>query len=198
MNSEELVTAGDVDFSKLGEEQKAEVTETFANAIQRESAPRDKNPLPTLLDEVLRQDFIRERSPDEEPADDSSETEPSSAHEKSHEKAEDESFAPNWGAPEIALQAAASRQPAPQVRSEPPSRAFETLAPQEKAPVRDAPAPQPDPERSAPSVSPLETAVRDMLRPLLEQWLDDHMPRVLESAIREEIAARGLFPKTEK
>ena len=36
MNSDELETAGDVDFSKLGEEQKAEVTETFANAIQRE------------------------------------------------------------------------------------------------------------------------------------------------------------------
>ena len=199
MNSEELATAGDVDFSKLGEEQKAEVTETFANAIQRESAPRDKHPLPTLLDEVLRQDFIREPSPDEEPVEDLSETEATGAHEESHEKAEDERFAPKWGAPEIALQAPASRQPAPQVRSEPSSsRASETLAPQEKAPVRIAPAPQPEPERSAASGSPLETAVRDMLRPLLEQWLDKHMPRVLESAIREEIAARGLLPKTEK
>ena len=139
MNSKELATAGDVDFSKLGEEQKAEVTETFANAIQRESAPRDKHPLPTLLDEVLRQDFIREPSPDEEPAEDSSETEASGAHKDSHEKAEDERFAPKWGAPEIALQAPASRQPVPQVRSEPSSsRASETLAPQEKAPVRDS------------------------------------------------------------
>ena len=60
MNSEELTTAGDVDFSRLGDEQKAEVTETFANAIQRESGSRDKNPLPTLLDEVFRQDFIRD------------------------------------------------------------------------------------------------------------------------------------------
>ena len=198
MNSKELATAGDVDFSKLGEEQKAEVTETFANAIQRESAPRDKHPLPTLLDEVLRQDFIREPSPDEEPTEDSSETETSGAHEESHEKAEDERFAPKWGAPEIGLQAAASLQPAPQVRSEPPSRACETLAPQEKAPVRIASAPQPAPERSAASGSPLEAAVRDMLRPLLEKWLDEHMPRVLESAIREEIAARGILPKTEK
>ena len=198
MNSEELATAGDVDFSKLGEEQKAEVTETFANAIQRESAPRDKNPLPTLLDEVLRQDFIREPSPEEEPAEDSPETEASSAHEESYEKAEDERFSPKWGAPEIALQAAASRQPAPQVRSELPSRASETLAPQERTPGRIVPAPQPDPERSAASGSPLEAAVRDMLQPLLEQWLDKHMPRVLESAIREEIAARGLLPKTEK
>ncbi len=65
MNSDELATASDVDFSKLGEEQKAEVTETFANAIQRESAPRDRRPLPTLLDEVFRQDFIREPAQDE-------------------------------------------------------------------------------------------------------------------------------------
>jgi cell pole-organizing protein PopZ len=37
-----------------------------------------------------------------------------------------------------------------------------------------------------------------MLRPLLVQWLNEHMPRVLESAIREEIATRGILPKTEK
>ncbi len=198
MNSEELATAGDVDFSKLGEEHKAEVTETFANAIQRESAPRDKNPLPTLLDEVLRQDFIREPSPEEERAEDSSETEASSAYEENHEKAEEERFAPKWGAPEIALQAAANRQPAPHVRSEPSSRSSEPLALQEEALGRIAPAPQPDPERYAASGSPLEAAVRDMLQPLLEQWLDKHMPQILESAIREEIAARGLLPKTGK
>ena len=68
MHSDELTTAGDVDFSRLGDEQKAEVTETFANAIQRESGSRDKNPLPTLLDEVFRQDFIRDSEADEEPA----------------------------------------------------------------------------------------------------------------------------------
>jgi cell pole-organizing protein PopZ len=197
MNSEELATAGDVDFSRLDEERKAEVKETFANAIQRESAPRDKQPLPTLLDEVFRQDFIREPALEEEPTEDSSETEAQGAHEESHEKAEGQNFAPKWGVPEIALPAAASCQPAPQVRRE-PYRASETLAPQEKAPVRIAPVPQPEPERSAASGSPLETAVRDMLRPLLEKWLDEHMPQVLESAIREEIAARGLLPKTEK
>ena len=145
MNSKELATAGDMDFSKLGEEQRAEVRETFANAIQSESAPRDKHPLPTLLDEVLRQDFIREPSPDEEPAEDSSETEASGAYKDSHEKAEDERFAAKWGAPEIALQAPGNRQPAPQVRGEPSSsRASEALAPQEKAPFRIAPAPPPE------------------------------------------------------
>ena len=42
----------------------------------------------------------------------------------------------------------------------------------------------------------LEDAVREMLRPLLVQWLNDNMPRILENAIREEIAMRGLLPKS--
>ncbi len=71
MNPEELTTASDVDFSRLGDEQKAEVTETFANVIQRERGPREKNPLPTLLDEVFRQDFIRDSLAGEKPAEDS-------------------------------------------------------------------------------------------------------------------------------
>jgi cell pole-organizing protein PopZ len=37
-----------------------------------------------------------------------------------------------------------------------------------------------------------------MLQPLLAQWLNEHMPRILDKAIRDEIATRGLLPKTEK
>jgi cell pole-organizing protein PopZ len=44
---------------------------------------------------------------------------------------------------------------------------------------------------------PLETAVREMLRPLLVQWLNENMPRILENAIRDEIAVRGLLPKSD-
>jgi cell pole-organizing protein PopZ len=44
---------------------------------------------------------------------------------------------------------------------------------------------------------PLEAAVRDMLRPLLVQWLNENMPRILENAIRDEIAVRGLLPKSD-
>jgi hypothetical protein len=33
---------------------------------------------------------------------------------------------------------------------------------------------------------------------MLAQWLNEHMPRILEKAIREEIATRGLSPRTEK
>jgi cell pole-organizing protein PopZ len=38
----------------------------------------------------------------------------------------------------------------------------------------------------------LEDSVREMLRPMLAEWLNQHMPRILEDAIRQEIKARGL------
>jgi len=50
---------------------------------------------------------------------------------------------------------------------------------------------------TAPQGGALETAVREMLRPLLVQWLNENMPRILENAIREEIAVRGLLPKSD-
>jgi cell pole-organizing protein PopZ len=33
----------------------------------------------------------------------------------------------------------------------------------------------------------LEDSVKEMLRPLLRQWLDENMPRVLTAALREEL-----------
>lgn len=60
MGEEELATAGDVDFARLDEERKAEVAESFANAIERESVSRDRSPLPTLLEEVFRQESAGE------------------------------------------------------------------------------------------------------------------------------------------
>jgi cell pole-organizing protein PopZ len=53
------------------------------------------------------------------------------------------------------------------------------------------------PPAHVPHGGPLETAVRDMLRPLLVQWLNENMPRILENAIREEISVRGLLPKSD-
>jgi cell pole-organizing protein PopZ len=38
----------------------------------------------------------------------------------------------------------------------------------------------------------LEDSVREMLRPLLVEWLNANMPRILEDAIRQEIKTRGL------
>ena len=34
----------------------------------------------------------------------------------------------------------------------------------------------------------LEEIVRDMLRPLLQTWLDEHLPGIVERLVREEIA----------
>lgn len=193
MNSDELETAGDVDFSKLGEEQKAEVTESFANAIQRENASHDKRPLPTLLDEVFRKDFVRQQTPIAEPAGDLSESDASDGDKGHGKKADEERFGSRWGVPAMAAPVTASLPSAKPVRNEPPAR----TAP-EKPPVKAASHREAEPVRPAASRSPLEDAVRDMLQPLLAQWLNEHMPRILDKAIREEIATRGLLPKTEK
>lgn len=41
----------------------------------------------------------------------------------------------------------------------------------------------------------LEDTVKELLKPLLMQWLDENMPRIVNEAIREEIAANGLLPR---
>ena len=38
-----------------------------------------------------------------------------------------------------------------------------------------------------PAVNPLEEMVREMLRPLLKQWLDDHLPAIVEEHVKREI-----------
>jgi hypothetical protein len=35
--------------------------------------------------------------------------------------------------------------------------------------------------------SPLETVVRDMLRPILKDWLDQHLPQIVEELVTREI-----------
>jgi cell pole-organizing protein PopZ len=36
----------------------------------------------------------------------------------------------------------------------------------------------------------LEDCVREMLRPMLREWLDDNLPRILEAAVREEVGGQ--------
>lgn len=36
-------------------------------------------------------------------------------------------------------------------------------------------------------VNPLEEMVRDMLRPVLKQWLDEHLPRIVDEHVKREI-----------
>ena len=39
-----------------------------------------------------------------------------------------------------------------------------------------------------PQVNPLEEMIRDMLRPLLKQWLDEHLPQMVDEHVRREIS----------
>jgi cell pole-organizing protein PopZ len=39
-----------------------------------------------------------------------------------------------------------------------------------------------------PQVNPLEEVVREMLRPMLKQWLDDHLPGLVDEHVRREIS----------
>ena len=36
--------------------------------------------------------------------------------------------------------------------------------------------------------NPLEDMVREMLRPILKQWLDDHLPRLVDEPVKREIS----------
>jgi hypothetical protein len=56
-------------------------------------------------------------------------------------------------------------------------------------------------ERLQPSMSgvkSLEETVREMLKPLLVQWLNENMPRIINDALRQEMASSGLLPRLEK
>jgi cell pole-organizing protein PopZ len=36
-------------------------------------------------------------------------------------------------------------------------------------------------------VNPLEEMVREMLRPILKQWLDENLPRIVEAEVAKEV-----------
>ena len=38
-----------------------------------------------------------------------------------------------------------------------------------------------------PAANPLEELVREMLRPILKQWLDDYLPHVVDEHVKREI-----------
>src|ERR671912_1124252 len=41
--------------------------------------------------------------------------------------------------------------------------------------------------RAPPPVNPLEDMLREMLRPILKQWLDDHLPGIVDEHVKREI-----------
>ena len=59
------------------------------------------------------------------------------------------------------------------------SSAFDKLAALEPAPAE--PIAMPPPGRS------LEDLTRDMLRPMLKEWLDDNLPRIVQDRVDEEV-----------
>jgi len=77
--------------------------------------------------------------------------------------------------------------------------------PTETAPWARAPEPLVEPERPAPrtnggthdapsldtSHKTLEDSVKDMLRPMLRQWLDENMPRMVTAALKDELGDFG-------
>src|SRR5437879_2130112 len=40
---------------------------------------------------------------------------------------------------------------------------------------------------AAPLINPLEEMVREMLKPILKQWLDEHLPGIVEEHVKREI-----------
>ena len=40
---------------------------------------------------------------------------------------------------------------------------------------------------AAPQVNPLEDMVREMLKPILKQWLDEHLPQLVDEHVKREI-----------
>jgi cell pole-organizing protein PopZ len=41
---------------------------------------------------------------------------------------------------------------------------------------------------AAPQVNPLEDMVREMLKPILKQWLDDHLSKIVDEHVKREIS----------
>ena len=42
--------------------------------------------------------------------------------------------------------------------------------------------------QSVPATNPLEDIIRGMLRPMLKQWLDDHLPHMVDEHVKREIS----------
>ncbi len=198
LEASELESANHVDFEHLDAESRAEVTEKFADIIERESvvagAHLQSNPPSSITGQV------RKAGQSTHPAGKHPATEPPVL---------------TIGTPAIPE---ATRLPKPETNAEAAAEPEHDAEPQRLPPqspghvsVWPAPAnpfavqPLAQAQFVGPAQAPLsaqagrtlEDAVREMLRPLLVQWLNENMPRILENAIREEIAVRGLLPKSD-
>ena len=218
LEASELENAKQVDFEHLDAMSKAEVTERFADAIESVAQAVQEEPdLPEMADGQISQSApqeqpVRQEQPAAKIAAEAAPVPVAEAPRDIRVEAvamaevpvQAEVKAGNRAEPEPE-EAAAEPVPVPS-RSGWQSPVQMALATQPVAPAPRA-VQQPlaqvqfmgatQPPVSATGGGPLETAVREMLRPLLVQWLNENMPRILESAIREEISVRGLLPKSD-
>jgi cell pole-organizing protein PopZ len=216
LEASELENAQEVDFEHLDAESKAQVTERFADAIEvvahavqdevshpeiveaqvPQPAPQQQPaveievevalaPATEVQPEVIAEVAVKTEAPAEAEAKVEARAEPEA------EKAAAEPVAAPTPTPAEPVRLESAGQMAPGQ----PSVATATVAMQPPAQAQFMGAAQ----QLVPSQGggALENVVREMLRPLLVQWLNENMPRVLENAIREEIAMRGLLPKSD-
>ena len=210
LEASELENANQVDFEHLDAGSRAEVTEKFADAIECVAQAVQDEP---AMAEVQVSQARRQEQPLADsapaPAKEAPRDLPGEAVAKVEPPVQAEAKAALRADPEP-VKAAPEPRPAPVPVFVEPVRQESTV---QAAPVKQpappvavavqqplaqaqfmgaAPAPV-----SAMGGSALEGVVRDMLRPLLVQWLNENMPRILENAIREEISMRGLLPKSD-
>ncbi len=194
MDAEELATAAEIDFDELDGGRTAEVAERVAAAIQKEHKSQDESPLPTLLDEMRRRNFFKEPETFPEPDDQSADADAPASPQDESLAAHKPRFDFAW---ETSMEAAPQSEEIAPVPTAPVLRAAERPSEQTAAVQRQPSAVVLQPVPAAGGQT-LEDAVRDMLRPMLMQWLNENMPRILEGAIREEIATRGLSLNAKK
>ncbi len=106
-----------------------------------------------------------------------------------------------WGEAEAAEDAsehAAVEEAMTGPEAQPIEETWETDAPAHQEATEHSPAPQePDASEPAQLAAPpasvsgktLEDSVKELLRPMLQEWLDNNMPRLVEAAMREQVAA---------
>jgi uncharacterized protein len=106
-------------------------------------------------------------------------------------------------APAKAAEAAPTTQPTAEVKpaDAPVDEALaDTTAEPAPTPVQDdAPATKPAPAAEAPPPRTMEQVIGDILDPLIRQWLDANLPRLVEKVVRDEVArAVATEPRTPK
>jgi hypothetical protein len=188
LRDDELADAQQVDFSALDRDRKEAVTRSFARAV--EPLHGDTQPDTTSGDG----DWQDETPPDMMELEIASQ--PDAMPVPASPAGEVGSFSQ---AVPSGLMMPASRPIAEPAAPQPPAPAVAHAVPAAgnavatraiaEATFAGAATPVPNAPARAPT---LEDSVREMLRPMLVEWLNEHMPRILEDAIRQEIRLRGL------